>query len=195
MEYKCLICNKNYKSYQSIWNHNNKFHKNENITITKTDNNINKAFICKHCNKTFTTNYRLNTHIKKSCKVYNSKTTTLENEVSQLKNDIDKLKIIAMDHINKNLINNTNENLSDTLLSLKNNKILTISKNVNSELLFEIIQMLGYVLIKYYSELDTNDGFIGTVSINLSSNSDSKNEYIPVKYQVTKTNEESDIDL
>lgn len=55
--------------------------------------------------------------------------------------------------------------------------------------------MLGYVLIKYYSELDTNDGFIGTVSINLSSNSDSKNEYIPVKYQVTKTNEESDIDL
>ncbi len=143
----------------------------------------------------FTTNYKLNTHIKKSCKVYNSKTTTLENEVSQLKNDIDKLKIIAMDHINKNLINNTNENLSDTLLSLKNNKILTISKNVNSELLFEIIQMLGYVLIKYYSELDTNDGFIGTVSINLSSTSDSKNEYIPVKYQVTKTNEESDIDL
>jgi len=27
MEYKCTICNKNYSSYQSLWIHNNKFHK------------------------------------------------------------------------------------------------------------------------------------------------------------------------
>jgi hypothetical protein len=31
MNFLCNFCNKNYKSYQSLWNHNRKFHTNENI--------------------------------------------------------------------------------------------------------------------------------------------------------------------
>ena len=31
MSYSCDQCNKNYKTYQSIWNHNKKFHNNQNI--------------------------------------------------------------------------------------------------------------------------------------------------------------------
>ena len=27
MQYGCKICNKQYASYQSLWNHNKKFHK------------------------------------------------------------------------------------------------------------------------------------------------------------------------
>ena len=34
-EYKCNICNKLYKSYQSLWNHNNKFHDTTSANILK----------------------------------------------------------------------------------------------------------------------------------------------------------------
>lgn len=45
--YICKICKKEYASYQSLWNHNNSFHKKEEI---KTDN---KEHSCKMCNKKF----------------------------------------------------------------------------------------------------------------------------------------------
>jgi hypothetical protein len=40
MEYKCKNCNKEYKSYQSLWNHNKKFH-NHNATICQSTFNSN----------------------------------------------------------------------------------------------------------------------------------------------------------
>ena len=43
MTYNCELCKINYKSYQSLWNHNNKFH-----------NNILKKYKCSKCNKKLT---------------------------------------------------------------------------------------------------------------------------------------------
>jgi hypothetical protein len=51
MEYKCKICNKDYKSYQSLWNHNKKFHNGVNTVgngsigksngkVTESDNKV-----------------------------------------------------------------------------------------------------------------------------------------------------------
>lgn len=33
MDFFCSLCNKKYKSYKSLWNHNSQFHKDENIRI------------------------------------------------------------------------------------------------------------------------------------------------------------------
>ena len=35
-EYNCKICNKKYKSYQSLWNHNKKFH-NPNVVVCSSN--------------------------------------------------------------------------------------------------------------------------------------------------------------
>ena len=42
MDYECAICNKKYKSYQSIWNHNNRIHSNLDICIVTNIIHYNK---------------------------------------------------------------------------------------------------------------------------------------------------------
>ena len=45
----CNICEKNYKSYQSLWNHNNRFHKNitsENLKLNKLLPNNRSSLLC-----------------------------------------------------------------------------------------------------------------------------------------------------
>jgi hypothetical protein len=66
MEHVCNICNKKYASYQSLWNHNRKYHdivsnqkvtigsseSNQKVTMESSENNYNKL-ACKYCNKIF----------------------------------------------------------------------------------------------------------------------------------------------
>lgn len=72
MPFQCKICNKDYYSYQSLWNHNKKFH-------PKVDNNVNNklntdvciespTIKCTYCNAQFTTRQAKSLHIKKYCK-------------------------------------------------------------------------------------------------------------------------------
>ncbi len=44
--YICEICNTNYSSYKSLWNHNNKFHniKSDNNNFLTTNNNFLTTF-------------------------------------------------------------------------------------------------------------------------------------------------------
>ena len=72
--YSCKLCNKIYSSANSLWNHNNKFHKsnaiimqsssNHNAIILQSSNNHNSIInqpidklelnkICKYCKKKF----------------------------------------------------------------------------------------------------------------------------------------------
>ncbi len=69
MEHKCNICNKLYKSYQSLWNHNHKFHNNivthmssdnqQPISILSAENQqpisnkLPNKLSCKYCKKVF----------------------------------------------------------------------------------------------------------------------------------------------
>lgn len=81
MEYICNICNKQYKSYQSIWNHNNKYHKEychpklpfchlegENVThdviIYNKEEQLKKVIKCDKCNKIFKTRQSKSRHQK-----------------------------------------------------------------------------------------------------------------------------------
>ena len=48
MEYNCKICDKKYKTYQSLWNHNKKFHNELSIKII--NDNKNNPYKCSYCN-------------------------------------------------------------------------------------------------------------------------------------------------
>jgi hypothetical protein len=91
-DYKCNICNKGYTSYQSMWNHNKKFHNIMSSKITHQNSNntqnssnisqnssnisqnistliINKEcnLICKYCNNKYSRIDNLKRH-EQSCK-------------------------------------------------------------------------------------------------------------------------------
>ena len=64
MEYHCSICDKNYKSYHSLWKHNKIYHSEIHINITEKNRN----FQCEKCNKKFTRKDTLKNHIENTCK-------------------------------------------------------------------------------------------------------------------------------
>lgn len=79
MEYKCNICNKKYKSYKSLWNHNKKFHTDTTMTascqvntlVMESKHNVTDCvkdvLICKYCKKKFTARQNRWSH-EKICK-------------------------------------------------------------------------------------------------------------------------------
>jgi hypothetical protein len=91
----CKICNKNYKSYQSLWNHNRKYHSNLNhneqnmsisMSILSDSEQNNKLFKCEFCNKQYKHIQSKNRHQKKCTLVYKNKCEILEKENKELKN-------------------------------------------------------------------------------------------------------------
>ncbi len=133
MSYSCSLCKKNYKSYQSIWNHNNRYHKNENCKIELIDNKI-RNYKCTFCDRKFTTNYSAQYHMSNICKNKNDKTKKLEKEIFLLKEQINNPKIIESKH---NLM------LKKELIEMKK-KIDTIEINktypINNQLVDIIIE-------------------------------------------------------
>jgi hypothetical protein len=96
--YNCNICNKNYSSYKSLWNHNKKFH---NTIVVNNTHNTSKLlknpskilnFECEFCKKKFNRKDNLQRHIK-ICKINENKTTNskineLEKTIIELKNQV-----------------------------------------------------------------------------------------------------------
>ena len=72
MQYHCNICNKDYKSYQSLWNHNKKFHIEDVKNVKEKFNNVKekcnsvKSVTCEYCNKVFNNRPAKSIH-KKTC--------------------------------------------------------------------------------------------------------------------------------
>lgn len=89
MSYNCSICNKKYKSYQSIWNHNNKYHTNINTIIQPIDNKI-RNFNCSKCDKKFTRKGTMLYHLSTACK--NKDTNNSNNKILELKNQQTKIQ-------------------------------------------------------------------------------------------------------
>jgi hypothetical protein len=143
MPYICEICNKNYKSYQSLWNHNKKFHKDlsSNITIipqntTQNDNNttiipqnttLNKLE-CKNCNKILSRYDSLKRHELKC------KNNYINNNIT--KNELDKLKEEIREELRKDIMN---EIIKSCKIHPKTfNKI---NKQINNNNYINIIQL------------------------------------------------------
>jgi len=95
MVFYCKICNKNYKTYQSLWNHNKKFHEK----IEKK-----QEYICKYCNLVFVNRHKKCYHQKKCNKDTKQDTNKDTNQT------INNNKIIN-NNINNGIINNTNNNI------------------------------------------------------------------------------------
>jgi hypothetical protein len=95
MVFNCDKCNKTYKSYQSLWNHNNKFHTNKNDIVKQMSNNLsnnvkqmsNEKLICIKCNKQFNNRQAKWIHNKK-CNV----DTDIQKENNILKEEVEKIK-------------------------------------------------------------------------------------------------------
>lgn len=66
-EFKCNICNKEYKSYQTLWNHNKIKHSDLCLKISNKE----CKFKCDLCNKKFTRNDNLKYHKNNTCKIIN----------------------------------------------------------------------------------------------------------------------------
>jgi hypothetical protein len=105
MEFNCKICNKNYASYKSIWNHNKKYHNNnvskivsnvsENVkNVPKSVSNVsNTSLKCNICDKTFnsrTTKWRHD----KTCKENENEIIqkSKDEEILEMKAEMEKLK-------------------------------------------------------------------------------------------------------
>jgi len=129
----CKICDKQYKTIQSLCNHNKRFHnitkttnvttkttnvttKNVNVTIpfvkinkvTSNEHSVANKYQCKHCNKGFKLRQNKWTHENKYCKIKNITNPTNENITNPTNENIKTSTII--NNINNGTINNNNNN-------------------------------------------------------------------------------------
>jgi hypothetical protein len=100
--HNCKICNKQYKSYKSLWNHNKSFHSKNilvNIQSVQIVQEINvkssKILSCDYCNKIFNCKSSKSMH-KKVCKKKDDKNNNVieleKIKLQQKEKDIEKLK-------------------------------------------------------------------------------------------------------
>jgi hypothetical protein len=162
MEFKCKICIKQYKSYQSLWNHNHKFHSNITIqkpTITNQIPSIKQPeiqpvitgckYICKFCNKSFN-HYNNKWRHQKTCKHKNNiveENKLLKQSLDEIKKQLltimnDKCKIHpkTLNKINKQINNsNTNSNNTNNTNNTNNGTINNYIISLGKENLTEVL--------------------------------------------------------
>ena len=162
MSYNCNLCDKEYKSYKSLWNHTKKFHNDIKQEITLNDTNQKDIFNCQYCNKQFTRKNNMNYHIKNNCKdkmkmdyeitMYKDAMIDLIENQKKMQAELNKLKkqkngekkiINYNGTINANILNTINNNSNNTLnicnpgdeninLLTNDEKKLIMSQGVNS---------------------------------------------------------------
>ena len=173
MNFHCNICNKEYKSYQSLWNHNKKFHDNKLlINVIPISSNLNKITSnylrkCLTCHKSYKTRQSYSNH-KKTCTI--NKLDILEKENLELK------ELLALKNKNfKFIINNKNINSNNiinnniTINSLGNENILDLTEKEIKKIFNNsdniLIRMIEY--LNFNKRLPENHNFCST---NLESN-------------------------
>jgi hypothetical protein len=136
--YFCIICNKNYKSYHSLWIHKNKFHKTDDKKIS--------VYKCKYCNKEFDKRHNKFYH-QKNCNLnFDNKNNNNNDNKNNNNNNNDNNKntnIINTNIINTNIINNNNNITNITINNYNNDNIDYISEKFK-EKLFEYLSLKNY---------------------------------------------------
>ena len=154
----CKICNKKYKSYQSLWKHNKKFHNTLNPQPTQINSNNysnnysnnpqpkKKIYSCSFCNKILSRIDNLKRH-EKSCKDTNKQNIEIQLQLTQKENEILKLKLKieksnkmhpkSFKKLNNMLINNAlmNSNNINSNNSVNNYNILSLGNENIPEVL------------------------------------------------------------
>lgn len=144
--YRCKVCNKNYASYKSLWNHNKQFHTDSVTSNLKCDTNSSLndtrsnlllpqitetkilSYECKFCNKKF--NFRQNKYQhEKTCKLKineDNRINSLEEQNKFLQNEINNLKQEFASLVKEK------GKLHHKTLQKFNNKLNNINNNTNS---------------------------------------------------------------
>ena len=152
-KFTCKICNKNYKSKQSLCNHNRRFHKNShqkvNIRSIKSQHLVNKKSTfnnkevihkCIYCNKIFSFKQSKYIHMK-TCKIKKEKddNNNYKNKLKLKDAEIKKLKERLRDKMNKNCkmhyktLQKINNQLNNNIT--KNNCVETINNIHNRNII------------------------------------------------------------
>ena len=143
MSFKCKECNKEYKSYQSLWNHNKKFHiltmsDDSPITVKLSDKCLtmtdikekNKKYICIKCNKIFNNRKTKWSHEQK-CNETNEIKLKKENEILKNKVEIFEKEMSDMKMQMTQLMNKLCKIHPKTLTKINNNLTNNITNNDN----------------------------------------------------------------
>ncbi len=196
MSFLCEPCNKNYKSYQSLWNHNNKFHKNNKLEQPnkKIQNNI-----CNNCNKKFTTKKNLIYHTTNVChssnedtsakiiESNNKKTSMLEKQIEKLHQKIQVLEAatyISKATINGNVNNGTINNNIIYINKIGNENISELTdKEIRDIFDKKIESLIKFIQVLNFNErLPSNHNFCSTSL---------EGQYLKI-YNTDKSNEENE---
>ena len=139
----CKICNKKYKSYQSLWNHNNKFHNvnnnklQPNISLNtaidkSSDQSIKKhEYKCQYCNKNYK-HFQSRWKHEQKCKIIDNKNMIdkdieLEKIKLQLAKEESTILRLKLKLEKSNKIDNITLKKLNKMLMERNNKIKHIN--------------------------------------------------------------------
>ena len=141
MENICTICDKKYKSYKSLWNHNKKFHLIDSSKIPQFPQivpQISSIFKCKTCEKVLSRKDNLLRHEEKCLlkKVDNENPVSRKEVVDIFKEILSSMKIHpkTLEKINNQLINCNNTNSNNNTV-INNNIIIPLSEQNLKEVL------------------------------------------------------------
>ena len=152
-KFTCKLCNKNYKSIQSLCNHNRRFHQNSHqkviiqsskshhLVIKKSSlNNKEGKHKCIYCNKIFSFKQNKYRHMK-TCKIKKEKdnNNNYKNKLKLKDAEIKRLKEILRDKMNRNCkihyktLQKINNQLNNNIT--KNNCVETINNIHNRNII------------------------------------------------------------
>lgn len=120
--FNCSKCNNNYKSRQSLWNHINKYHANDE-PINKT-----KKYCYDNCGKEYSHIQSKSRHMK-TCNVVPINNTEIINEINEMKTKIYQLET-KPSIVNYNTTHNTNNTQNIIIASPPG---LETVENINSQ--------------------------------------------------------------
>lgn len=151
MDYKCVQCNKEYSSYQSLWNHNKIKH---NLELNH------KKHCCQYCTKILSCRQSKWRH-EKTCDQLN-KTHELEIKIEKMEKEMEKLKTEPKinnitNNINKGVINNFFSQPGSERINMLNEKEIEyiLDQELNS-----VIKVIEY--LNFSTHLPENHTFCST---------------------------------
>lgn len=175
MEYTCDICDKKYTSYQSLWNHNNRYHNNNsleckhgvntnvNISSTYRQHSLNtnpqkdeSNYSCDFCSKNFTfrqSKWRHQLKCKEKIKKEEEKLQTIyniNNKLDEIQRDIRNIKqgkkVTNIVNNNCNLINGNHNNTNLSITKAGDEDISNLTyEEVDSIFNYELTDVLKLI--------------------------------------------------
>ena len=164
IDYKCKICNKHYKTYQTLWKHNKKFHDN-NATETKHHISLNtvidkpndqskkiQLYKCQYCNNNYK-HFQSRWKHEQKCKIKNNNIIELNKlkeskEIKKLELELKKEETtilrLKLKLEKSNKADNITLNKLNKMLMERNNKIKNSFNTVNNQQIINNFHLVGF---------------------------------------------------